>query len=170
MAPLLFVLLIVVPLAELWIILRVADQIGVLETIGLLIAVSLAGAWLLKQQGLATWQRFNDTLRGGGIPTKEATDGAMIMFGGALLLTPGFLTDVIGLLLLLPPTRAIVKRGFRGFFTSWTAARFGIDTRGNPRVYDTTARPSDRPPSPEPPSFPSSSSRDPDGDDSPGRG
>jgi UPF0716 family protein affecting phage T7 exclusion len=106
----LFIVFIVVPLAELFVIVQVSEVIGVLETIALLILISIAGTWLLKQQGLAAWNRMRQTLNAGRMPNDEIADGAMIMFGGALLLTPGFLTDVLGLVLLIPPTRAVVKR------------------------------------------------------------
>jgi UPF0716 protein FxsA len=113
MGVLLLVLLIAVPIAELWVIVQVADGIGILWTLVLLFAISIAGAWLLKQQGVTTWKRLRETTGRGEIPTTEIADGAMILFGGALLLTPGFLTDIVGLVLLLPPSRAVVKRLFR---------------------------------------------------------
>lgn len=122
--PLIVVLLIAVPIVELWVIVQVAGEIGVLNTIGALFAISVLGAWLLKQQGLATWARLQTTLARGEMPTKEITDGALILFGGALLLTPGFMTDVVGLILLFPPTRAIVKRAFRRVLASWAKRRY----------------------------------------------
>ncbi|MDQ4095432.1 MAG: FxsA family protein [Actinomycetota bacterium] len=109
MAALLFVLLLVVPVVELWVIVEVAGEIGAIPTLVLLLVVSVAGAWLLKQQGTATWRRMRETLRRGRMPTQEVTDGALILLGGALLLTPGFLTDAVGLALLIPPTRAPIK-------------------------------------------------------------
>jgi UPF0716 protein FxsA len=132
----LFVALLAIPIAELWVILQVADGIGVLNTIALLILVSVAGAWLLKQQGLATWARLQRTLAAGQMPTREVTDGALILFGGALLLTPGFLSDCVGLVLLIPPTRALVKRMFRPVLARWAERRFVPP--GGRRVYDTT--------------------------------
>jgi UPF0716 protein FxsA len=123
--PLLAVLLLVVPVVELAVIVQVAEEVGVLNTLGLLIAISVAGAWLLKQQGVATWRSLQATMAKGQPPTREATDGALILFGGALLLTPGFVTDVAGLLLLVPPTRAVVKSGFRRLLGKWAAKRFG---------------------------------------------
>ena len=110
MGLLLFVIFIVVPIVELYVILQVADAIGVLETVALLIVVAIAGSWLVKQQGVAAWGRFRRTLQEGRVPTDEISDGALIMFGGALLLTPGFVTDALGLVLLFPPTRLIVKK------------------------------------------------------------
>ncbi|MGI8707885.1 MAG: FxsA family protein [Actinomycetota bacterium] len=115
MAPGLMIALLVVPIAELWVILQVSDRVGVLSTIGLLILVSILGGWLLKQQGAATWRRLQATLRRGEMPTVEAIDGALILFGGALLLTPGFLTDLVGLALIFPPTRASLRGVFRRF-------------------------------------------------------
>ena len=124
MAPLLFVALIVVPLAELWLILQVGERIGVASTLAVLIAVSLAGAWLLKQQGIATWRRLGSTLRRGRVPTDEVVDGALILAGGALLLTPGFLTDAVGLLMLVPFTRTALKAAGRRWIASRVARRW----------------------------------------------
>jgi UPF0716 protein FxsA len=106
----LLALFIVVPLAELYVILKVGDAIGVLPTIALLAADSVLGSMLLRAQGRAVWRRFNETLAGGGMPHREVMDGVLVIFGGAFLITPGFLTDVVGLILLLPPTRALVRR------------------------------------------------------------
>ena len=137
MGPLLLILLLVVPVAELYFIVQVADEIGALPTIGLLILVSVAGAWLLKQQGIATWQRMQATLRRGEMPTKEVTDGALILLGGALLLTPGFLTDVVGLLLVIPATRVGVKSTFRKFLAKRVRTRFGVPPTSGPGTYET---------------------------------
>ena len=108
--PLLVLLFIVVPLAELYVIIQVGQAIGVLPTIAILLVDSLVGSWLLRQQGRAAWRRFNVALQAGRAPANETVDGALILFGGALLLTPGFLTDLLGLALLLPPSRALVRR------------------------------------------------------------
>jgi UPF0716 protein FxsA len=124
-APLLFFVFIVVPIVELYVILQVAGAIGVLETVGLLILVSVLGTWLMKQQGMAAWSRLRRTLDQGRIPNDEITDGAMIMFGGALLLTPGFVTDALGLVLLFPPTRAGVKRLAARSMKRWARKRSG---------------------------------------------
>lgn len=125
MGPLIFLLLLAMPVVELAVIVQVAEQVGVLETLALLVGISLAGAWLLKQQGLATWRSLQATTARGEMPTKEATDGALILLGGALLLTPGFVTDAFGLVLLLPPTRALVKSSFRKLFAGWALRRAG---------------------------------------------
>jgi len=107
--PLLVLLFIVVPIVELYVIIQVGQLIGVLPTIALLIADSIAGSWLLRHQGRQAWRRFNAALAAGRPPARETLDGGLIIFGGALLLTPGFVTDVFGLALLLPPTRAVLR-------------------------------------------------------------
>lgn len=110
--PLLVLLLIfiVVPLAELYVIWKVGDAIGILPTLLLLAADSVIGSLLLRSQGRAVWRRFSETMAAGRVPHREVLDGVMVIFGGAFLITPGFLTDVVGLLLLLPPTRALARR------------------------------------------------------------
>src|ERR671926_1748074 len=105
----LVLLFIAVPLAELAVIIQVGQAIGVWWTIALLLADSLLGSWLMRHQGRSAWRRFNEAVAGGRVPAREVLDGALVIFGGALLLTPGFLTDILGLILLLPPTRAIVR-------------------------------------------------------------
>src|ERR671927_29684 len=107
---LLVILFIVVPIAELYVIIQVGEAIGVLPTIALLIVDSLLGSALMRSQGRAAWRRFNLALGEGRIPHREVLDGALVIFGGALLLTPGFLTDILGAVLLVPPTRAVVRR------------------------------------------------------------
>jgi UPF0716 protein FxsA len=97
--PLLLVLLfIVIPIAELALLIQVGQLIGVWWTIGLLIADALLGSWLLRTQGRAAWRH------------REVVDGVLVIFGGVLLLTPGFITDVFGLLFLIPPTRVLMRR------------------------------------------------------------
>lgn len=108
--PLLFVLFIVAPLVELYVIIQVGQSLGALNTIGLLVLDSVLGAVLMRSQGRSVWRRFNAALQAGKPPTREILDGALVIFGGALLLTPGFLTDILGLLLLAPPSRAVIRR------------------------------------------------------------
>jgi UPF0716 protein FxsA len=112
----LVVLFIVVPILELWVIIEVGGLIGVLPTIALLLADSILGALLLRHQGLGAWRRFNRAIEERRFPGREVADGLLIAVGATLLLTPGFLTDVVGLLLLVPPTRAIVRRVLRAYF------------------------------------------------------
>lgn len=108
--PLLVVLFIIVPIVELFVIIQVGGAIGVLPTVGLLVLGSVLGSVLMRSQGRAAWRDFQAATASGRVPAREVLDGALIIFGGALLLTPGFATDALGLLLLLPPTRAIVRR------------------------------------------------------------
>ena len=107
---LLVVLFILVPIAELAVIIQVGGWIGLWPTLAILVADSLLGAYLMRTQGRAAWRRFNLAVQEARPPAREVADGALIIFGGALLLTPGFITDILGILLLLPPTRAIVRR------------------------------------------------------------
>ena len=108
--PLLIAIFIAVPIAELYLIYTIGDAIGVLPTLLLLAVDSVLGSLLLRSQGKAVWRRFNDTMAAGRVPHKELQHGIAVIFGGALLVTPGFLSDVLGLALLLPPTRAVILR------------------------------------------------------------
>lgn len=102
-------LFLVVPIIEIYLVIQVGSSIGVPNTIAVLVAVSIAGAWLLRHQGLSVLSRIQKKLALGEMPGKELVDGLLIAFAGALMLTPGFMTDAFGLLLMLPPTRAIVR-------------------------------------------------------------
>lgn len=110
MALVLVLLFIVVPILELYVLIQVGSAMGVLPTIALLIFDSVLGAVLLRAQGRAAWVRFSRALAEGRLPGREVIDGVLVIFGGALLLTPGFLTDILGLALLIPPMRALVRR------------------------------------------------------------
>ena len=111
---LLLVVFIVVPLAELWVLIQVGQAIGVLPTILLLLADAVLGTWLFRSQGRKTWQAFRQALVERRLPAAEVADGALVVLGGALLLTPGFVTDVFGVLCLLPPSRAVLRRALTG--------------------------------------------------------
>lgn len=119
--PLLILLLLVVPIVELYVIIQVGQIIGVWWTIFLLIADALIGAWLLKHEGRAVWQRFRTTIDRGGVPAKESIDGVLVIAGGALMLTPGFVTDLFGILMVLPPTRALLRK-FLMHRVTWVVA------------------------------------------------
>ena len=105
----LVLLFIAVPLVELYVIVETARSLGTLETIGLLIVVSVVGAWMVKAQGLAVLWRVRARLQGGQMPGRELVDGALVLLAGALMLTPGFVTDGVGLLLLFPPARMVIR-------------------------------------------------------------
>ena len=102
-------LFLVVPFVELFILIQVGQTIGALWTIGVLVVVSLIGSWLVKREGLNTIRSAQQQVRSGRVPGVELVDGALILFAGALLLTPGFLTDVLGVALLIPPVRVAIR-------------------------------------------------------------
>jgi len=106
---LLVLVFLVVPIAELYVIVQVAGGIGIPETILLLIAISFAGAWLARVAGVSVLNRLQRTVRAGKVPSAELVDGALVLFAGALMVTPGFLSDALAILLLLPPSRAVVR-------------------------------------------------------------
>jgi UPF0716 protein FxsA len=105
----LVLLFIVVPIAELAVVIQVGQEIGVLWTVAILVADAILGSVLMRSQGRIAWRRFNGAIAAGKVPAREVLDGALVIFGGLLLLTPGFITDFLGLLLLIPPTRAVVR-------------------------------------------------------------
>jgi UPF0716 protein FxsA len=108
-------LFIVVPIVELYVIIQIGGLIGVWPTIALLLADALLGSFLLRHQGRGAWRRFNLALAERRFPGREVADGLLIAIGGTLLLTPGFVTDIVGLIFLIPPTRAIIRRLLRGY-------------------------------------------------------
>ncbi|HSS04648.1 MAG TPA: FxsA family protein [Solirubrobacterales bacterium] len=137
---LLVVLFIVVPIVELYVIIQVGELIGLWPTLALLLADALLGALLLRHQGRGAWRRFNAALAERRFPGREVADGLMIAVGATLLLTPGFVTDIFGFLLLIPPTRAIARRLLRAY----AAHRFVVvgigGIRGAPPRQDPTGR------------------------------
>jgi UPF0716 protein FxsA len=118
MVAILAVVFLVVPIAELAVIIAVGSEIGVLNTIALLIAVSVVGAWLAKREGLGVLRRIQAQLDAGRMPGTELVDGFLVLFAGVLLLTPGFLTDCLAIALLLPPVRAVVRKTLRRYFAT----------------------------------------------------
>lgn len=122
MAPLLVALLVVVPLVEIYLLIQVGQVIGALPTVLLLVGLSVLGGVLLRREGTRAWRAVRDAVRAGRVPTAEVADGALVLTGGALLLTPGFLTDAVGLLCVLPGSRTVVRR----VLTAVVARRFGL--------------------------------------------
>ncbi len=110
MIRLLFAAFLVVPLVEIYLIVQVGQQIGPAPTVLLLLADSLLGAWLVKREGMRTWRALRSRLGSTRLPGDELADGALVLIGGTLLLTPGFVTDVAGFLLILPFTRPFARR------------------------------------------------------------
>jgi UPF0716 protein FxsA len=127
---LLVILFIVVPIAELAVLIQIGQAIGVWWTIALLVADAILGSLLARSQGRTVWRRFNEAIQAGRAPAREVMDGALVLFGGALLLTPGFLSDILGLFLLLPPTRAFV----RALLVRRFAGRMVASMTAGPRV------------------------------------
>lgn len=109
MAAALLLLFVVVPIVELAVIIQVGQLLGVVPTLGILIVMSVLGAWLMKREGLGVIRRAQQQARSGRVPGREVADGFLIVLGGALMLTPGFVTDGVGMALLLPPVRALVR-------------------------------------------------------------
>jgi len=121
-------LFLIVPLLELYVIIRVGQWIGPLPTIGLLLLESAIGAWLIKREGARAWRTLQGAIGTGQLPGRELADAALILVGGTLLLTPGFITDIAGFFLILPPTRPIARRMLGWFVTRRVIAagnRFG---------------------------------------------
>ncbi|HVY77514.1 MAG TPA: FxsA family protein [Solirubrobacterales bacterium] len=136
-------LFIVVPIVELYVIIQIGSLIGVWPTIALLLADAILGSMLLRHQGRGAWRRFNAALGEGRFPGREVADGLLIAVGGTLLLTPGFVSDIFGLIFLIPPTRALVRRLMRGyigrrFIVMGRPGAFGDSEPGNrsSRGYD----------------------------------
>jgi UPF0716 protein FxsA len=102
-------LFLVVPFVELFVLIQVGQAIGTLPTVGLLVVVSVVGAWLVKKEGLGVIRRAQEQVRRGQVPGRELVDGVLILLAGALMLTPGFFTDVFGLALMVPPVRAALR-------------------------------------------------------------
>lgn len=99
-----------VPLLEIWTILQVGQVIGAWWTIALLVADSILGSWLIKREGSRAWSALQQALGNGRMPSRELADGALILVGGTLMLSPGFVTDTVGILLILPFTRPLARR------------------------------------------------------------
>jgi UPF0716 protein FxsA len=146
---LLALVLILVPIAELYVIIQVGEAIGVWPTLLLLLLDAIVGSWLLKHEGRAAWRRFNQALAEKRIPAAEVADGFLVILGGALLIAPGFITDIFGILFLIPPTRALARKvlyrvtvgrvaivGFPGAVGGFASRRSGGAGNGPNRGYD----------------------------------
>ena len=108
--PVLAASFVVIPLAEIWAILQVGQLVGPWWTIALLVLDSMVGAWLIKREGGRAWQALRTALQAGKMPARELADAALILIGGTLMLSPGFLLDVLGIVLILPFTRPVARR------------------------------------------------------------
>lgn len=148
----LVVVFLVVPLIELALVIEVASRVGVITAALLLLFFSAAGAWLTKREGTTAFRRIQEGLAAGRMPTTEVVDGFLVMLGGAMMLVPGFLTDLLGLLLMIPPVRAMA-RGAAGALIAHrvarrvrvTGARLGSDDATLAGRYRAYRRPGDPP-------------------------
>ncbi len=141
---LLFLLFLVMPLVEIWVIIQIGGVIGGWWTVLLLLGDSILGAWIVGREGRRTWRKLRDALGEQRWPADEVLQGAMVLFGGALLLTPGFVTDAFGLVLVLPFTRAPLATLVRTRMTPvpLRIVEFGVNRRADHR----TGMPSDASP------------------------
>ena len=121
---LLFLLFVAVPILELMVIVQVGQSLGAWNTAGLLVVDSLLGAWLVKHQGLGLIRKSRERLRNGEMPGSEISAGIAVLFAGALMLTPGFVTDAVGLMLLIPPIRNLLTSSIRRRFRSRLSTNF----------------------------------------------
>jgi UPF0716 protein FxsA len=108
--PLLLVVLVAVPIAEVWLLIQVGQAIGLLPTVLILVGEAVLGGWLMRREGSRAWAALNGALSSGRMPTGELADAALVLVGGVLLMLPGFVTDVIGFVFLLPFTRPVARR------------------------------------------------------------
>jgi UPF0716 protein FxsA len=120
----LFASLIGVTLLEFYVVIQVGQAIGVLPTLAIMVVDAMIGSALMRSQGRAVWRRLREAIAAGRPPTREVLDGALVVAGGAFLITPGFVTDIFGALLLIPPTRAIVRRMIVRHFSGRVLGRF----------------------------------------------
>lgn len=136
MFALLVALFLLVPIIEITVLIQVGQEIGVLNTIGLMIIVSVVGAWLARHEGFVTWRRINEAAARGELPGNELIDGFLILLAGLLLLTPGFVTDLFALTVLFPPTRVAYRSVVRRRFDVRTVAFGGVAPPRRPNDRD----------------------------------
>jgi UPF0716 protein FxsA len=122
---LLIVLLVAVPIFEVWLLIKVGQQLGLLPTVLILIGEAILGVLLMRHEGARAWKALNDAFTQGKVPTGELADAALILVGGVLLMLPGFLTDVLGFLFLLRWTRPVARK-IIAFFVARRVNRLGI--------------------------------------------
>jgi UPF0716 protein FxsA len=131
---LLVVAFVVVPLVEIYVIIQIGQVIGAWWTILLLIADSILGSWLVKREGARAWRALRVALEKGRMPTRELADAMLILVGGVLMLTPGFVLDIVGALCILPFTRPIGRRVLSGLIgRRLVGASFPTGPRTQPR-------------------------------------
>jgi UPF0716 protein FxsA len=110
-------LFVVIPLVELYLLIQLGQVVGAWWTLLILFADAMLGAWLVKREGGRAWRALQDALASGRMPAAELADGALVLVGGTLLITPGFLSDIAGLFCILPFTRPVARRLLAGVIT-----------------------------------------------------
>lgn len=118
----LLIILILLPIVELYLLIESGRLIGAWPTVLLVILTGLAGSWLMRQQGFALLAKIQTELANGHLPTGTLLDGALVIAGGMLLLTPGFCTDLIGFTMLVPITRRLWRHGLERWLTARLAS------------------------------------------------
>jgi UPF0716 protein FxsA len=122
----LLALFLIVPIVELALLIQIGGWIGFWPTVGIIALTGLVGTYLARREGLAVWKRFNERLHAGGLPSRELLDGVIILVSGALLITPGVFSDIVGLIGLVPATRKLIRnylnRRIRGAVERGTVA------------------------------------------------
>jgi len=126
----LFTIFVIVPIVEIYVIIQVGQVIGAWWTVLLLVVDSIFGAWLIKHEGGRAWRGLREALEDGRMPATELADGALILVGGTLLMTPGFLTDIAGLFCILPFTRPLARRVLARLITRRLVQGFGPEASG----------------------------------------
>lgn len=143
MTGILAALAVIIPIAELVLFAVVADLIGILPTVLLLVTISVLGAVLLVVQGIGTWRRLRETIRRREMPTDDLADAGLITIGAVLLLTPGFFTDGLAFLVVIPPTRHALRAVLTKVFAAVAAKRLGWKRAGavaaGKKIYDVQA-------------------------------
>lgn len=149
---LLFLLFIVVPIIELYVIVQIAGGLGIFPTLALLITISIAGAWLVRREGSGIVPRIREALFSGRLPSNEIADGGLIMLGGSLLLTPGFVTDAVGFGLLIPPIRAVIRKSLiKRYEAKKVTATDQVRSQFGSAIFNAGTSQSSRPSSPQNP-------------------
>lgn len=145
---LLLALFVAVPILEIYVILQVGSLIGAVPTVLLLIVESILGAWIVKREGRRAWEALRNAVRTGSLPGRELADAALVLVGGTLLLTPGFVTDVVGFFFVLPVTRPLARRALTAVLARRAARRTGAGRaprrRGVHRIHSPDVEPRSR--------------------------
>ncbi len=128
----LLLLFLIVPLAEIYLLIKAGGAIGALNTVALVVFTAVVGAWLLRLQGLATLRRVQLSLEQGELPETALIEGVMLLLAGALLLTPGFITDIVGFVLLVPSSRVALAKALLARGVLKTRAHFEQAHRESP--------------------------------------